>query len=449
MAKKRKQGRKNGNSQGNADQNRSDGKAAASQQGSPGKNRASDAAAKGRPMGLTNLSGSGVNSRKLSGATGTSKPQMEPVALKPMTVSQPSPLVTKAPSSPPAQASAGQASSGVNWASAAANSNMMGFASVAGSEGSRDLFTAGGETTSVSSHWAPINANKPPSFGQPSPAKEGFSNDAPAQPAAAQPQFVERCLEDLYREYPDKRLRGIGQEGIQPAIMVLGQVAQDATFAWIRTWCPFMNWNKVLSSLTSRTREEEQDSDHEKAKCPEETASNAPKTGAQKGKENLYLVPETALNSRNGVQTVIELFHRCAVKLPSPQPEQLSDLTGLIDYCTRLCEALRDGERAALFVETRRIVQWTAVGLDCKKLEIYRTAAQELRRNNAQYQVLQVAGEDLAVTRAGAQFRSARRTAERRILDQAAAAFNRHREQFTLDLLRALESLLKFPPGIA
>ena len=163
----------------------------------------------------------------------------------------------------------------------------------------------------------------------------------------------------------------------------------------------------------------------------------------------MYLVPETALNSRNGVQTVIELFHRCTVKLPSPQPEQLSDLTGLIDDCTRLCEALRDGERAALFVETRRIVQWTAVGLDCKKLEIYRTAAQELRRNNAQYQVLQVAGEDLAVTRAGAQFRSARRTAERRILDQATAAFDRHREQFTLDLLRALESLLKFPPGIA
>ena len=160
-------------------------------------------------------------------------------------------------------------------------------------------------------------------------------------------------------------------------------------------------------------------------------------------------MPEEALDSGDGMRTVVELFHRCAVKLPSPRPEQLPDLTRMIDDCTRLCQALRDGERAALLAEARRTVQWIAIGLDCKKLDIYRDAARDLRRNNDRYQVLQVLGEDLAVTRAGAQFRTARRTAERRILDQATEAFDRHREAFTVDLLTMLDQLLKFPPGNA
>lgn len=281
-------------------------------------------------------------------------------------------------------------------------------------------------------------STKPASFGQPGPAMKGFSA-APSVPCVEpeKPESVERSLEVLYREYPDKTLRGLEKEHLQPAFMVLGQVAQEVALAWIQAWCPLMNWDKVLSSVARHAAEAKRSDGGDEDPS---SATNASKT-VEKGKDNLYLVPEEALHpaSRVSMQTVVDLLQRCAGSSPGPRAESLLGLIKIVDDCEGLCLVLRDHRRAALLGQTRKAIQWVNLKLDCRKFEIHQAAADHLRATNARYE------EKLATLSASeaARPRKRRRRAERGILDRATAAFERHRKASCIDLLRALDELLR------
>ena len=307
---------------------------------------------------------------------------------------------------------------------------MTSFASLSGGdENHGSLFSAGDknkDTLIGPPQLATTATTTTTSFGEPDPVMRGFSAPSAVSTEPQKLEFAERCLEDLYNEYPDKKLRGLEKEHLQPAVMVLEQVVREATLAWIQTWCPLMNWDKIYSSLVAAAAE--QTTSKPRKEDPSSTMNTT--KARKKGKDNRHLVPEEAFDSSRGnMQTVMDLFQRCA-KSP-PQPDQLRDLVGIVDDCMQLCRTLWDKRRTAQLAKTRQVVQWVALGLDCKKLDIYREAARELRANDAKYQVVRKTHSKVAVTRD-----------ERHILDRATAAFEPHREDSYVQLLRAMEELL-------
>ncbi|RYP89435.1 hypothetical protein DL770_004405 [Monosporascus sp. CRB-9-2] len=320
---------------------------------------------------------------------------------------------------------------GNKWASYATDYKMVGFEHFPSVDHSyRSPWV---QDEAASEDFAELRAASPQTFGGPGPVMDAFTSPKPQ--ADVLPKFEERCLEDLYRDYPDKKLRSIQKEAIDSVFNALEQVVKEAAYKWISTWHPAMNWNDVITSIMPR--EPMNDEVH---KRPERSILNltplSPETKG-KGKKRDDLVPAY------DTITLADLFRKCVAKpAKSASPAQLLDVKRVLGHCIELCRALRDAKRKVLLEKFGEKLTWISSGLDFKRNEAYKTAAEKLRHNNAKYQVLQVPEKNLTLTLAGRGLECERKQAERQILDEATRAFECHRTAAKVELLKTLDVLI-------
>ncbi|RYP64573.1 hypothetical protein DL771_008686 [Monosporascus sp. 5C6A] len=319
---------------------------------------------------------------------------------------------------------------GNKWASYAKDYKMVGFEHFPSVDHSyRSPWV---QDEAASEDFAELRATSPQTFGCPGPVMEAFTNPKPQ--ADVLPKFGERCLEDLYRDYPDKKLCGIQKGATDSIFKALEQVAKEAAYRWISTWHPAMNWNDVIASIMPR--EPLNDEAHGR---PEPSILKltpiSPETKG-KGKERDDLV------STHDTTTLADLFRKCVAKpAESTSPVQLPRVKRVLGHCIELCRALRDARRKVLLEKFGEKLAWISSGLDFKRNEVHRTAAEKLRHNNAKYRVLQVPEKNLTLTLAGRGLECERKQAERQILDEATRAFECHRTAAEAELLKTLDVL--------
>ncbi|RYP10259.1 hypothetical protein DL764_000751 [Monosporascus ibericus] len=322
---------------------------------------------------------------------------------------------------------------GNKWASYATDYKMVGFEHFPSVDHSyRSPWV---QDEAAAEDFAELRATSSQTFGGPGPVMEAFTNPKPR--AHVLPKFEERCLEDLYRDYPDKKLRSIPKEAIDSVFKGLEQVAKDAAYKWISTWYPAMNWDDVVASILPR--EPMNDKAHERSKLSFLNLTQIGPETKGKGKEREDLVPTSDMTA------LTDLFRRCVAKpAESASPVQLLDVKRVLGHCIGLCRALRDAKRKVLLEKFREKLAWISSGLDFKKNEAHKTAAEKLRHNNAKYRVLQVPEKNLtlALALAGRGLECERKQAERQILDEATRAFERHRTAAKVELLKTLDVLI-------
>ncbi|RYP25194.1 hypothetical protein DL765_000075 [Monosporascus sp. GIB2] len=284
----------------------------------------------------------------------------------------------------------------------------------------------------ASEDFAELRATSPRTFGGPGPMMEAFTNPKP-QPDALT-KFGERCLEDLYRDYPDKKLRGIQKEAIDSVFNALEQVAKEAAYKWISTWHPVMNWNDIIASIMPR--EPTYDEAHERPEAPILNPTPMSPGAKSKGKKRDDLV------SPYNMTTLADLFRKCVAKPAESSPAQMTDVKRVLGHCIELCRALRDGKRTVLLEKFGEKLAWISSGLDFRRIEAHKAAAEKLRQNNARCRVVQVPEKNLTLTLAGRRLERERKHAERQILDETARAFECHRTAAKVELLKTLDVLL-------
>ncbi|RYP71818.1 hypothetical protein DL769_004624 [Monosporascus sp. CRB-8-3] len=318
---------------------------------------------------------------------------------------------------------------GNTWASYATDYKMVGFQHFRSVDHSyRSPWV---QDEAASEDFAELRAASPRAFGGPGPVMGAFTNPTPQTDVL--PKFGERCLEDLYRDYPDKKLRGIHQEAIDSAFNALEQVAKEAAYKWISTWHPALKWSDVIASIMSR-----EPVNHEAHERPEPSILKLTPISLEtkgKGKKRDDLV------STHDTTTLTDLFRKCVAKPADPFPAQLTNVKRTLNHCIELCRALRDAKRKVLLEKFGEKLAWISSGLDFRKNEAHKTAAEKLRENNAKYRVLQVPEKNLTLTLAGRGLGCERKQAERQILDEAIRAFECHRAAAKVELLKTLDML--------
>ncbi|KAI1503947.1 hypothetical protein F5X99DRAFT_406625 [Biscogniauxia marginata] len=246
-------------------------------------------------------------------------------------------------------------------------------------------------------------------FGQASPPRYGFSEPVwKPQTATAVPP-MERSLEDLYKDHPEKQLGGIDQSDLNLAAGIILQITNEATMQWLNRWCPNMPWSKLIDA-TNPDAALDVFSSH-------------------------YHVPMEATSLGNSKTTVAHLFRQCHKLRHECSVIQLKDLFRISDQCILLCEALKDQKRKVLLEKSNEIIQWVSIGLDCKKMSVHRQASDELSKLNQTYRELQESGpvdEKLSKSKE-----------EVEILDQAMLSYKEHRTTFSMSLLNGLQVLLE------
>ncbi|RYO92905.1 hypothetical protein DL766_003911 [Monosporascus sp. MC13-8B] len=323
---------------------------------------------------------------------------------------------------------------GNKWASYATDYKMVGFEHFTSVDHSYRSSWVRDEA--ALEDFAELRAASPQTFGGPGPVMEAFTNPRP-QPDVLS-KFSERCLEDLYRDYPDKKLRGIQKEAIDSVFKALEQVAKEAAYKWISTWYPAMNWNDVIASIMSR--ELTNDEAHERPEGP--ILNRTPMSPGAKGKGK----KRDDLVSPYHMTTLADLFRKCVAKPAESSPAQVTNVKRVLGHCIELCRALRDGKRTVLLEKFGDRLAWISSGLDFRRIEAHKAAAEKLRQNNEKYRVLQVREKNLTLTLAGRGLERERKQAEMQILDEATRAFECHRTAAKVELLETLGVLVTCPP---
>ncbi|KAI1083546.1 hypothetical protein F5B20DRAFT_595523 [Whalleya microplaca] len=254
-------------------------------------------------------------------------------------------------------------------------------------------------------------------FGHPSPQDYRFKDLVWTRKPELATSSTERTLEDLYRDYPEKRLKGIQQNTLDLTANVVLQVTNEAAMQWLQKWCPSMAWQKIFDHIR-----------------PDVTTNEV--AGA-----NQFVVPKEALDLKGVEITVAEVFRKCHAIVAEPRPVQLTNLVELIDHCFFLCDILKDENRKSLFGTVKDMVHWLPVGLDCKKLDILQKARHRLQELNSICSAAEKDGKLRQELKKADRVRF-RRERENEILEQALADFEEHKVAFRVELLKQLKMLL-------
>ncbi|KAI1822799.1 hypothetical protein F4861DRAFT_371967 [Xylaria intraflava] len=232
----------------------------------------------------------------------------------------------------------------------------------------------------------------------------GTYNDTPKSDLAIPP---ERTLDDIYREYPDKKPEG----GLDPATLRLAasivlQLVNEATYEWCGKWYPRMNPRKLFDTIRIQDNESGLSS-------------------------NQCIIPSEAVERGSTAGSMSEMFRQCHSLRPKASDDfQFPGLLKLIDQCIAFMGVLKDTKRQASLQNTRWTFQWIPINLDAKKYPIYRQAQIDLEKLNARMRSRQ----------GGAKARD--RHAELEILDAALLEYDTHRQLYRVEVLNGLNILM-------
>ncbi|KAI1488202.1 hypothetical protein F5X96DRAFT_685695 [Biscogniauxia mediterranea] len=254
-------------------------------------------------------------------------------------------------------------------------------------------------------------------FGQASPPRHGFDKVVCKPPAITISPPEERSLEDLYKDYPEKRLKDIDEKALDLAAKVILQITNEATLQWINRWCPGMAWLDLIGAAKP---------DAQPIRC-----------------RQTYHVPMEATSNGSPVSQVIELFHQCHKRRSQCPNMQMKDLIDITCHCALMCQALKDEKRRVLLGKATDEIKWVSVGLGCKKMHVYKQASVRLAKLNKKLGEPQN-NPGLAAGKMLNQEDEMRRreTEEKKILDRATKSFHEHRNNFRLMLMSRLQVLM-------
>jgi hypothetical protein len=129
------------------------------------------------------------------------------------------------------------------------------------------------------------------SFGEPSPSRHGFNDPFwtrnPEMVKIAPPTSTERSLEDVYCDYPEKKLEGfVKPTALNTTADVVKHLVDEATFDWFKRWFPNMEMSKVFNAIGVKVEE-----------------------GAVTDKQ--YTVPSEAIDMGNMKNTLADMYRQC------------------------------------------------------------------------------------------------------------------------------------------
>lgn len=328
-----------------------------------------------------------------------------------------------------------------NWAAYARSDTIVGFAGLSSIENCPGLSWEEDGTASSSSTNA---TTKSASFGQPGPVMGVFANPTPnPTPQVTSPLTpVERNLEELYEQYPEKQLHGIPQETIWLVIETFRQVTKDATHAWVRTWCPAMDYDEIVQSMGSRGFEKNDIITNEtKTSAQANLPLGERKQAPRRGIADLHRIPRKAVNLKCGIFTIMRLFRRCIIDPAKTLPTPPTEVRRMFDQYIQLCRVLRDGKRTMLLDKTMHRTEVIRGRLEEEQGLRHREAARKIHENNDRYRMQRVLSRNLNLALGGPRLEDVHRSAEERILDEALLDFEQYRSAANTGILEALDVL--------
>lgn len=244
--------------------------------------------------------------------------------------------------------------------------------------------------------------------------KVGSMRDRPRKEENKPGANSQRSLEDIIADNPDTRLSKFDEQTLSFAGHTVRQVVVEATYGFFQKCVPESEQKGLWNQICDRAKEE--------------TAT----------KYSIFL-PDGIMDLKNGVRSTSHLIGNCIGVLSQNAP--VTDQTSLrlsLSRAVTLCDALGDEKRKQALEKATYELNWVMLGLDCKTMELYRGANQQLDQINLDYPVLIEAGRA-----SGAGICDERRVEERSILQSMKWAHEGFKEPFRVRFIKTLQTLLE------
>ncbi|KAK7748877.1 hypothetical protein SLS53_000901 [Cytospora paraplurivora] len=171
-----------------------------------------------------------------------------------------------------------------------------------------------------------------------------------------------RSLQDAYVDNPEAKLSNLDEQTLGFAGKAVKQVVFEATYDFLQKCIPASDQQKVWKSVLGYG------------------------VGKEPANFSSIVVPHGILDLKNGKRPLSHLIGNCIYILS--QDYTVTDHKGLrlaFNQGIVLCDALNDGGRKKALEYAAHSLSWLMLGLDCKTMELYRSANQELGKINAKY----------------------------------------------------------------
>lgn len=224
----------------------------------------------------------------------------------------------------------------------------------------------------------------------------------------------QRSLEDIIADNPDTRLSGLGEQTLKFAGHTVRQVVLEATYGFFQKCVPESEQKGLWDQICGRAKEE--------------TTTK-------------YSIsfPDGIIDLKNGVRSTSHLIGNCIDVLS--QNASVTDQKSLrlsLSRAVTLCDALGDEKRKQALEKATHELNWVMLGLDCKTMELYHGANQQLDQINLDYPVLTEPGRV-----SGAGICDERRVEERSILQSMKWSHEGFKEPFRVRFIKTLQTLLE------
>lgn len=223
----------------------------------------------------------------------------------------------------------------------------------------------------------------------------------------------QRSLEDVIADNPQTRLSTIDGQTLTFAGQAVKQVVLEATHGFFEKCIPKPQQQKLW--------------DHALGRGKLDTTA----------KEFVSML-DGILDLKNGVRSTSALIGNCIDILS--QDALIKDQNSLklsLSRAVTLCDALNDEKRKKALEKAAHELDWLMLGLDCKTVELYRDANQQLNMVNVNFPV--IVGEGGAPAEG---LCDERRLEEGDILKSMNSTFEKHRKSFRVRFIEALQSML-------
>ncbi|ROW09517.1 hypothetical protein VMCG_02289 [Cytospora schulzeri] len=222
-----------------------------------------------------------------------------------------------------------------------------------------------------------------------------------------------RSLEDAYVHNPNAKLSNLDGQTLGLAGEAVKQVVLQATYGFLQECIPVSEQQKVWDHILGRG-------------------------GSSESEVGSIAVPDGILDLKNGTRPMPHLIGNC-IKILS-QDFSVVDQKSLKLAFNRgiaLCDALNDDKRKMALECAVHSLNWLMLGLDCKTMEVYRHANQELDRINANYRGIASEG---TISVEG--ICHARSLEERNLLWSMKTSFEKYKEPFRVNFIESLQRLV-------
>lgn len=261
-----------------------------------------------------------------------------------------------------------------------------------------------------------------PSFNEGSPFesrgmdifKVGFMRDRPKVKENKPGANGQRSLEDIIADNPDARLSGFDEQTLTFAGSTVRQVVLEGTYGFFQKCVPESEQKGLWDQICGRAKEE--------------TTT-----------KYSISVPDGIMDLKNGVRSTSHLIGNCIGVLSQNAPvTDQKTLRLSLSRAVTLCDALGDEKRKQALEKAAYELNWVMLGLDCKTMELFRNANQQLDQINLDYHVLTETGRA-----SGAGICDERRVEEQSILQSMKWSHEGFKEPFRVRFIKTLQTLLE------